>query len=462
MSTKVSIVGMGKLGSSMAAAFADKGFNVIGVDINPESVDNINRGIPPVEETGLVDLFVKNSTRLRATLNLEEAILGSDISFVVVPTPSLPDGGFSLEYVRTAFSAIAKALSQKSEYHLVVLTSTVLPGSTSQILLPLLASESGKEPGSDFGLCYSPEFIALGSIVRDFLNPDFTLIGELDDRSGRALEELYQGVVENGAPSARMSLENAELAKLAVNTFVTTKIAFANMLASICERLPGGDVDVVSHALGMDTRIGRKYLTGALGYGGPCFPRDNAALSQLAQSLGINASLSEATDAMNRSRVSLLVRDIESQLTPESTVAVLGLAYKPDSYVTEESQGLEMAEYFSNRGFEVLAYDPLSKSMIHQFSDWNFTVMESVWECIDRADIVIVSTPDPCFATLNEEDFCGGSGTKVVYDAWRILRKLEGSENVEYFAIGLGRSLEEDASEFRSIGGRLESIGASV
>ncbi len=273
MNEKISVIGLGKLGASMAAAFASRGFDVIGVDVNQQSIDRVRSGRAPVQETGLDEMIAANKDRIRATLSHEDAVLNSDISFVIVPTPSDENGSFSLQYAKWAFAEISKAIRKKTSYHNVVLTSTVLPGSTRQALVPILEKESGKKAGTDFGVCYSPEFIALGSIINDFLNPDFTLIGEIDDRCGSQLEDLYSRVVGNGAPSARMSLENAELAKISINTFVTTKITFANMLAEICEKIPGGDVDVVSNALGLDKRIGRKYLTGSIGYGGPCFPR---------------------------------------------------------------------------------------------------------------------------------------------------------------------------------------------
>ena len=177
-----------------------------------------------------------------------------------------------------------------------------MPGSTGGTLLPALEEHSGKKCGTDFGLCYNPEFIALGSVIRDMLNPDMILIGESDARSGEILEELYQGVCESNPRIQRMNFVNAELTKLSVNTFVTTKISYANMLAQVCETLPGADVDVVTSAIGCDTRIGQKYLKGALGYGGPCFPRDNVAFSALARANGAPALLAEATDQLNRSR----------------------------------------------------------------------------------------------------------------------------------------------------------------
>src|SRR5437868_6642130 len=189
MNGAYSIVGLGKLGASMAAAIASRGGRVIGVDINRDAVRAINEGRAPVQETGLAELIAANHDRLRATDSHREAIHASDVTFVIVPTPSDESGAFSLQYAAWAFGEIGAALAEKNGYHLVVLTSTVLPGATRHGLLPILEERSGKRCGADFGLCYSPEFIALGSVIRDFLNPDFTLVGEFDDRSGRTLEE---------------------------------------------------------------------------------------------------------------------------------------------------------------------------------------------------------------------------------------------------------------------------------
>src|SRR5262249_32804959 len=202
--------------------------------------------------------------------------------------------------------AIGRALRAKQRFHLVVLTSTVMPGTTGGPVRAALEEASGKRVGQDFGLCYGPEFIALGSVIRDFLNPDFVLIGESDLRSGAMLESLYKEVCENDPPVARMNLVNAEITKLSINSYVTTKISFANMLARICEKLPEADVDVVTAALGLDSRIGTKYLKGAVSYGGPCFPRDNRAFAALARQLDAPADLPEATDPFNRAQARVL------------------------------------------------------------------------------------------------------------------------------------------------------------
>jgi nucleotide sugar dehydrogenase len=267
---RISIIGLGKLGSPMLASFAAKGHKVIGVDINSNFVQALNKGKAPVFEPQLAEYISANKERISATQDYEKAILNSDITFIVVPTPSEEHGGFSNKYVIEAGKSIGEVLKKKSSFHLVVLTSTVVPGSTEGELLPVLEKYSEKKCGVDFGLCYNPEFIALGNVIQDFLNPDFVLIGESDPHSGEILESLYKEVCENNPPVKRMSIINAELTKIALNTYVTTKISYANMLAEICEKLPGGNIDVVTSALGLDRRIGSKYLKGALGFGGPC------------------------------------------------------------------------------------------------------------------------------------------------------------------------------------------------
>jgi UDPglucose 6-dehydrogenase len=457
MIQKISVIGLGKLGASMAAAFAHRGFQVIGVDVNHKSIEAVNAGRAPVQETNLDELIAAHRDKIRATLSHEEAILNSDVSFVIVPTPSDERGAFSLQYAAWAFKEIGKALAKKNAYHNIVLTSTVLPGSTRQALLPILEKESGKKAGRDFGLCYSPEFIALGSIIRDFLNPDFTLIGELDEKCGAQLEELYSRVMENNAPAARMSLENAELTKISVNTFVTTKITFANMLAEICEKLPGGNIDVVTNALGLDTRIGRKYLTGALGYGGPCFPRDNVALSFIAKELGVSAKLAETTDSMNRAVAAKVVKRLRPLIRDNATVAVLGLSYKPFSHVTEESQALYIAQSLSKAGARVVGYDPLAGEMALNELHGQIVVLDSAEECLKQAEAVLIATPDPTFKTLTAQDFRNEYTEVLVVDFWRLLKEnLQNQPGIKYIAFGYDDDEPGNSKRLKELWGGIE------
>lgn len=430
---RYSIIGLGKLGASMAAGIASRGFEVIGVDVLEQNVNMINKAHAPVQETHLDETIKKYAHKIRATLDYEDAVHNSDISFVIVPTPSETNGSFSLSFVKDSFREIGKALRTKKGYHLVVLTSTVLPGSTRYGLLPTLVEYSGKRCGEDFGLCYSPEFIALGSIIYNFLNPDFNLVGELDKKSGDILELAYKEIMRNDPPCKRMSLENAELTKVALNTFITSKITFANMLANIASRVPGGDIDVITDALGTDKRVGHKYLKGGLGYGGPCFPRDNIALTFFAEHIGSIADIAKTTDKVNDCLSERVASEIVGAITG-GTVGILGLAYKPDTFVIEESQSLILADYLSLKGFCVIGYDPLANDMVRKELKGRLTLVDTAKECINKSDAIIIATQDKEFERLNASDF----KNKIVYDCWRLLRKkLEKVSNVNYMALGV-------------------------
>src|SRR5690349_4396712 len=384
---KISIVGLGKLGSPMAAVMVHKGHSVVGVDVNPAYVAAIQEGRAPVNEPDLAAMITANRERLSATVDCEAAVLATGATFIMVPTPSEADGGFSMKYVLSAAEQIGTALRDKPDWHLVVLSSTVMPGSTGGTLLPALEAHSGKKCGSDFGLCYNPEFIALGSVIRDMLNPDMILIGESDARSGELLEKLYTGVCDSNPRIQRMNYVNAELTKLSVNTFVTTKISYANMLAQVCETLPGADADVVTSAVGCDSRIGAKYLKGALGYGGPCFPRDNVAFSALARANGAPAILAEATDQLNRRQVPRLAEMILSRLPASGTVGILGLSYKPNTDVIEESQGLALAKHLLMLGVRLVVYDPAAMENAASHLGGQVAFAHNVAECVRQADI---------------------------------------------------------------------------
>ena len=261
----ISVVGLGKLGLCTATCFASKGFKVIGLDVDIDKINKINKAVSPIMETGLSELLKKSKANLKATADYDEAVLNTEVTFIVVATPSLADGSFSNEYLEKAVHKIGESLKKKKSYNVVVVTSTVMPQTTEQVVKFILEKVSGKRCGKDFGLAYNPEFIALGSVIHDFLNPDMLLIGEANKVDGDILEYVYKKTCDNNPYFARMSLVNAEITKIALNCYVTTKITFANSLSEVCEKVKGGDAHVVSEALGMDSRIGSKYIRPGLG-----------------------------------------------------------------------------------------------------------------------------------------------------------------------------------------------------
>ena len=448
----VSVIGIGKLGAPMVACLAARGLTVRAVDLNPQKVDAVNRGVPPVNEPGLAELMKEAASRLTATRSISEAVEDTEVTFIVVSTPSEASGGFSLQYVLPTCEAIGRVLATKKAFHLVVLTSTVMPGSTGGAVLDALERSSGKHCGKDFGLCYNPEFIALGTVIRDFYYPDFLLIGESDARSGELLSAMYKQVCRNSPPIARMNFVNAEITKLAVNTYITTKISYANMLARLCEKLPEADVNVVTEALGLDTRIGPKYLKGAVSYGGPCFPRDNRAMAALAARVGAPSGLAGATDRFNREQIKSLAETVKSHHSGTLSIGILGLTYKPNTDVVEESFGLLLAQELSAANFSVVVFDPSADAARVLGNDKNIRAANSAVECIAKSGVVVLATPWQEFREVPKEHWAHNGQSRVVIDCWRALDHLNGLAGVRYVRLGLGRIAAETISMASSSG----------
>lgn len=415
----VTVVGLGKLGAVLAAVLARAGHTVVGVDLSQAAVDAVNEGTAPVAEAGLQELMDELADgSLTATTDYAEAVPQSDLTMVVVPTPSGDAGPFKNDYVVQAVESIGRNVQR---WHTVVVCSTVMPGSMDNVIAPALEGASGRVVGLGVGLCYSPEFIALGSVIRDMTNPDMVLVGARDPRSTGDLLGLLGSFVQGDPAVHELDFNEAELAKISVNTFVTMKISYANTIAELCEIIPGADASKVLAAIGADGRIGLKYLTSGASFGGPCFPRDNRAFAAFASALGVQAHLAEATDEVNRgiaARVALAAAGAHG-------VAILGLSYKPGTGVVEESMGLDVAHLLTSEGVEVRVHDPEARPSLPEGA----TQFDSVEETLEGATLVIVTTPWPIYSSV---DFAG----RRIIDAWgctlpqpnrRVLGKWEGN-----------------------------------
>lgn len=450
---RIAVIGLGKLGSPLAAVMAAKGHDVIGVDQNPDFVAAIQAGRAPVREPQLDEMIAAGRERLTAMLDCVAAVTASEITFIVVPTPSAPSGGFSLRYVLEAIESVGAALRDRREPHMVVVTSTVMPGATGGEIAPALARASGRVIGQNVGLCYNPEFIALGSVVRDMLHPDFVLIGESDPHSGAKLEELYRTVIGSKPRVVRMNFINAEITKISVNTFVTTKISYANMIADVCDRLTGADADVVTGALGLDARIGGRYLKGALGYGGPCFPRDNRAFARLARNVGALPVLAEATDEINRHQSVRLSALVERYLQPDARVAVLGLSYKPDTSVIEESASIELARRLTAHGYAVTVHDPRAIEQSRAVLRGSVRYAETAASAVSGADVVVLATAWPEYTALDPTLFVRPAGRRaVVIDCWRVLPREALHEVCDIVYLGNGDNPAPAADSATAVG----------
>lgn len=441
---RISVVGLGKLGLPLLVSMASRGYQVIGYDHDESKMALYTQGRFHYEP-GLEKFMKKYASRIQFTHHLED-IADTFMTFVVVPTPSTKEGAFSLRYLDAAVRRIGRVLAHKKAFHIVNIVSTVLPGNMQQ-LQGALEKASKKRCGRNIGLCYNPAFIALGNVIHGFLRPDFVLIGESDKRTGDRLESFYLNFCRNEARINRMNFVNAELTKIAVNTFVTMKISFGNTLARLCEQFPGAHSEIVTQAIGSDKRIGTSYLKGALGYGGPCFPRDNKAFAYVAKKAGWRAFSAEATDKINNLQVQWLARFIFSEAGPKDKIAILGLSYKPDTDVIEESQGMGLAKLLLNKKRRLIVYDPASMEEARKVLKNRVTFAENLSQCLRLADVIVITTPWDMFKKFKPADLMSTNGyPKKIIDPWRILEPDSCRRCVEYIPLGVSLKARLESS----------------
>jgi len=442
---RISVVGMGYIGLCTAVAFASRGYTVVASEVDPEKASMISRGVPPFYEPGLNKMLVDvlRSGCFKCTTSTGEAVLDTDVTFITVGTPSKPDGSVDLSYIERSTKEIGRTLSNKGSYHLVVVKSTVIPGTTENVVKPILERSSGGRCGTDFGLCVNPEFLREGQALYDTFNPDRIVIGECDKRFGDVLESLYREFyAEKMPPLLRTTPVNAELIKYANNAFLAMKISFINTIANICERIPGADVTVVAKGIGLDKRIGPLFLNAGLGYGGSCLPKDLRALIQHSRSLGYKPKLLEAVEEANDSeprRAIELCKELVSELGSKR-VAVLGLAFKPNTDDMRDAVSIKIVKRLLEEGAKVVVYDPKAVDNAKKIFGNSVEYASSVEECLRDSECAIIVTEWEEFRRLRPEDFLRLMKEPVVVDGRRIYDAELFSLRLRFAAVGLGKA----------------------
>ena len=338
----ISVIGVGKLGLAFSLTLEKSGFNVLGVDVNQEYVDALNSKSFVSDEPGISN-YLQKSKNFVVTVDVAKAVRHADILFVIVATPSLPNGRYDHSHVEGLIDTLEKLPRHGQHKHFIVCCTT-MPGYCDTLeprLSPL-----------NYTVSYNPEFIAQGTILKNQSAPDMILIGEGTEEAGDILQEIYEKHTENTPRICRMSRTEAELTKLALNCFLTTKIAYANMVGDIAQSL-GGDPDVVLGAIGNDSRIGSKYLGYGYGYGGPCFPRDNRALALCAGDVGNKALISVASDESNKDHLNNQIAHYIKTHPEKSKVSFDFITYKPESTLLVESQQLAFAVGLAKAGYPI-------------------------------------------------------------------------------------------------------------
>ena len=450
--TRISVVGLGKLGQSLAACFAVRGFETIGVDVDEHVVDSINRGVPSIVEPSLQELINTAGSRLRATLSHEEAITESDVTFVLVATPSNGDGSFSNRYVEASLKSLAIAFGENGKpYHVFVVSSTVLPGSTAGSFIPIIEKYSGRKLNADFGVCYNPDFVALGEVIEGFLFPELVLIGESSKEAGDKVEVIHRQMCKIEPHIARMSIVSAEIAKVSLNTYITMKISYANTLANICEKIPNADIDAITKAVGVDKRVSPFYFRGGLSFGGTCFPRDTKAFMAIAKQCGNDAELIKAVEKVNAFQDQHLVAVVRSHISSlrDRTVGILGLSFKPDTPVITESPAIRLIETLLEDNLRIVVYDPLAIENTRTLFKDSIEYVSSAEECLAQSSLCVITQCSDEFKSAVES--YSPDGPMKIVDCWRDIdpSKLDG--RVECIALGRAIHYPDDARAERTL-----------
>jgi len=404
----LSIFGIGYVGCVSAACFAQTGHNVIGVDVNRAKVDILNNGKSPIIEGGINDLIAEGvkAGNLRATTNTAEAVAASDISIVCVGTPSNANGSLDLSYIKRVCEEIGAALKTKPGRHIVVIRSTMLPGTIENVVVPVLTEASQKKAGKDFAICINPEFLREGSSLKDFANPPFTLIGADDPADAEVVSALYQHVA---APVFVTSVKTAEMVKYVCNCFHALKVSFANEIGNICKAL-AVDSHEVMNIFVRDTKlnVSPAYLKPGFAFGGSCLPKDLRAINYKAKELDVDVPVLSSILPSNRLQIERAFQMIVK--SGKKRIGVLGFSFKAGTDDLRESPIVSLIETLLGKGYQLTIYDRdvslarlfgANKEYIErEIPHVSQLMSETIDDVLNSADVIVIGNNDPAFKSV--------------------------------------------------------------
>jgi UDPglucose 6-dehydrogenase len=438
--TVVGIVGLGYVGLSAAACFVSLDIRVIGIDVDLARVELLSKGVVPIKEEGVEAALKKGLRKHLISFHGAYSELDScGIVFLTVGTPSRPNGSIDMRYVRAASTAVGKRLNHMTGYPIVVVKSTVVPGTTKGTVLPALEAESGLKCGVGFGLVTNPEFVREGKALADMMEPDALVIGRVDSKAVLLMKKFYQRVYRRLPPVLITEAVNSEFVKYSVNSFRALQLSFINELANMCSLLDGAQVQEVVDGLMMVAKIDRRYSRAGLGFGGSCLPKDTRALIAFGRSLGVNADLLEEAIESNERQASWALEAAKVLVGPlkGKKVGVLGLTFKADTDDTRESVGLRVAKLLSKAGAMVSAYDPGYRHSGRRSP--GFELVRRAGDSLKDADCCIVTNDWEEFRKMEPPDFKGSMRSPNVVDGrgiYDVAKFEKGGVSVRRIGVG--------------------------
>ena len=374
---KITLIGLGKLGLPLLTTFASSGQKILGVDIDKEKINNLKDKKLPFYEPNLEEYLEKSFSNIEVSNDFSKVVNETDVAIVLVNTPSNKNGEFSNDYIFTAVEEISKQLNgSKKEDFLFIISSTVMPETHKEIINKIEGS-SGRTLNNGFGLVYVPDLVALGSVIKDFENPDLVIVGESDSKYGDIVETVYKKIVKNNAPFVRMSLLEGEITKVSLNAYITMKISFANFIGNIADTYNCNPHNITK-ALGYDKRISPYYIKSGLSFGGTCFPRDTWAFMKMSENIGLDAVHIKATQTINELQNEILFQKV--CIHNNKKIGIIGLSFKPDTSVTTESAGYFLYNKLKKENYNVIGFDRLVET----------DYMDNLNKFVETCDVLVI------------------------------------------------------------------------
>jgi len=434
---KIAVIGLGFVGLSLTSVLASKGNNVIGIDVDVEKCKKIRSGIAPFFEPDLEKMLrIGLKKKLTITDNFS-LVKDCDMIFVAVGTPQKSNGAIELSMIKKAVTSIGRVLAKSKNNPIVLIKSTVIPGTMQNVILPILERRSGKKAGREFGLISNPEFLQESSAIRDTELPHVIVLGGYQTKFMKKAKSFFSRL----HPNVSITITNhqtAEMIKYANNSFLATKISFINQLSNICQNIPGANIDDIAKTIGLDPRIGALFLNAGPGYGGSCLPKDMKALIGFANKIGINPTLLNAVEKTNQKQIQNIVSIMENTLgaLAAKRITVLGTAFKPNTDDVRDSIAIELIKKLLKKKAKITVHDPKAIRNTRNIFGGKICYDESITRALNNSHCAIIMTQWKQFGELNNKSIkC--MKRKLIIDCRRILanKKLD----AEYYALGIGK-----------------------
>ena len=435
---KIGIVGLGFVGLSLTSVLASKGYNVIGIDVDKEKREKISNGISPFFEPELENLL-KNGLKKKLKISNDFSLIKNcDFIFVTVGTPQNTDGSINLSIIKKAVSLIGENLQGNKKKPIILVKSTVVPGTIKKNILPILEKKSNKKAGKDFGLISNPEFLQESTAIKDTKFPHAVVLGGYETEFMKKAKKLFMKLHPN-VPIIITNHQTAEMIKYANNSFLATKISFINQLSNICQKIPGANIDDIAKTIGLDPRIGKLFLSAGPGYGGSCLPKDMKALINFAKITGVKPTLLNAVEQVNTNQLEQIISITKKKLgnLKSKRITILGTAFKPETDDIRDSIAIELIKKLQKRGSTLTIHDPKAIKNTKKVFGNKINYAKTVVDALSKSQCVIIMTQWKEYSKINN-NMIKKMDKKIIIDSRRIL--VEKNIAADYQAIGIGNN----------------------